>query len=136
MFPLRWIKTYILPVYYCTRKSVLVWTSVAEICCSILLNFIKRNGITMRWTGEKKRPLSNLFWYVRLTHQLFPSARHSRRYNESVAQTGVIKKPSTKQRTSRDCQGQPNLDPSTSPMGGLPPSPAHSRGEGEICATW
>lgn len=43
------------------------------------------------WDGQKKRPLSALFWYVRLTHQLFPSACHSRQHNEPVARLGSLK---------------------------------------------
>lgn len=34
---------------------------------------------------NNKSPLSSLFWFVRLTHQLFPSACHSREYNEPRA---------------------------------------------------
>ena len=49
-----------------------------------------RNGISMGWT--EKRPHSTLFWYVRLTHQLDPSACHSRQYNEAVARLGSLKK--------------------------------------------
>ena len=58
-----------------------------------------------RWDGPRKDPSPLLFWYVTLTHELLPSARHSRRHNEAVGQTGVIKKPSTKQQTLRDLAG-------------------------------
>lgn len=62
-----------------------------------------RNGISMSWT-EKKSPLLS-FLVCQINPSAFPICLSLRAAQWACSQTGVIKKTSTKQRTSRDCQG-------------------------------
>lgn len=71
---------------------------------------------------KKKKPPLRFFLECQINPSAFPICLSLKISQWARSQTGVIKKPSTKQRISRDCQGQPNLDPRTNPMGGLPPS--------------
>lgn len=69
--------------------------SLVVFSCSIYSRFRQHQKKCQKWdlneVNRKKSPLSTLFWYVRLTHQLFPSARHSRQYNEPLARLGSLK---------------------------------------------
>lgn len=80
-----------------------------------------------QWDGQKKDP-TLLFSGMSDFPSALPICLSLKAVQWGYSQTGVIKKPSTKQRTPRDCQGQPNLDLCTNPMGGLPRSLSLSQG--------
>lgn len=82
------------------QRDVSITADSGVVFCSSIYSNIKREGFPWsaspemgsQWAGLKRRALSSLFWYVRLTHQPFPSACHSWQHNEPVARLGSLKK--------------------------------------------